>query len=813
MRNYFVVLLRTLQRERLYAAINIAGLSLGIACCLILGLFLLSELTYDRYNVKRDQIYRVVNEFTVNGATNKFAVTSRALGPMMKADNPQILEFVRFQDNANGSGVAVHHGNDTFFWENSFFVDPNVFKVFTHKFIYGDENALKDEGSVAVSETFAKKYFGNANPIGQYITTDTGIQNKITAEFADQPTNTHLKYDILWSGNTPFLRDSDNPTLRRQSLFGISVYTYYLMAPGFDPNSYKKINDEFFNRYMADIAKATSGSWHSWLQPLTGIHLQSEVEYDKPNGNPLYLYGCAAVAIFILAVACINYMNLATARATRRARSVGIRKILGASRGSLAVQFLGEALLFSLIALILGLVLVEVLLKLTPLGSLMSNEVSLNLRQQPILLAWLVGLGLAMGLLSGLYPAIYLSSWAPLSALTGKTTGGKGNLRLREALVLTQFTISAAVIACTLLMAAQMHYVANKSLGFQKENRLVVTLRGTSTIEKLPSIRTELLKNGHITGVSQTLIMLGQNTSVNTTSVENNDGGLDQQIFNNTPIGDDFIQVMGLKIVQGRDFSTHLLTDVGSNWLVNEAMVRKMGWTNPIGKRIAFGQATGHVVGVVQDFNFKSLHYAIEPLAMFPLVNDFSNVQEIFRPFQRRLMVVAVSGDDVGGALDYIEKVMSKVDAKHPFEYTFLDDSLDKLYKAEHQLMKLISLFAGVCIFIACLGLFGLAAFTTEQRTREIGTRKVLGATSWQIITLLSRPILILVLIASVLASVLAYFAMDQWLSGFAYRAGINPLIFVLAGATAAAIAFTTVALQSLKTASADPVHALRHVS
>ena len=219
MRNYFVVLLRTLQREKLYAAINIVGLSLGIACCLILGLFLLSELTYDRYNLKRDQIYRVVNEFTVNGATNKFAVTSRMLGPMMKADNPQILEFVRFQDNAQGSGVAVHHGNDTFYWDNSFFVDPNVFKVFTHKFIYGDENALKEEGSVAVSETFAKKYFGNANPIGQYITTDTGIQNKITAEFADQPTNTHLKYDILWSGNTSFLRDTDNPTLRRQSLF------------------------------------------------------------------------------------------------------------------------------------------------------------------------------------------------------------------------------------------------------------------------------------------------------------------------------------------------------------------------------------------------------------------------------------------------------------------------------------------------------------------------------------------------------------------------------------------------------------------
>ena len=814
MRNYLIVLLRTLRRERLYAAINIAGLSLGIACCLILGLFLRSELTYDAYNEHASQIYRVVNEFNINGNTDKFAVTSRMLGPMMKADNPQILEFVRLQNNANGAGVAVRHANDTYYWEKSFFASPNVFQVFTHELIYGDpRTALTEENSVAVSETFARKYFGTANPIGAIVTTDAGIQNKITAVFADQPPNTHLKYDILWSENTPTLRDADNPTARRQSLFGVGIYTYVLMTPGFDPNSWPRMSDEFYNRYMVDIGKSIKASWHSWLQPLTAIHLDAEFPYDEPNGNKLYLYGCAAVAIFILVVACINYMNLATARAMRRARSVGIRKILGASRLSLGVQFLGEALLFSLIALVLGLALVEVLMKFTPLNTLMGDQVLLNLRQQPALLAWIVGLGLAMGLLSGLYPAIYLSSWAPLTALTGKPVGGRGNLRLREVLVLTQFTISAAVIACTLLMGAQMRYVANKSLGFRRENQLVVTLRGTNTIDKLPAIRTELAKNAHILGVAQSLIIPGQLGPVNVAQVENNQGTLDQEGLINEPIGDDFVKVMGLKLLQGRDFSTKLLTDVGTNWLVNEALVRKMGWTEPIGKRIVLGLQSGRVVGVVQDFNFKSLHFAIEPLAMYTLVNDFSGTPEIFRPFQRRLMLVSISGEDVGGTLDFIEKAMSRVDAKHPFEYAFLDDSLDNLYKAEHRLTRLIGIFATVCIFIACLGLFGLAAFTTEQRTREIGTRKVLGASTWQIIVLLSRPILILVLIASALASGLAYFAMDEWLSGFAYRAGINPLIFLLAAAAAATVAFTTVALQSFKAASADPVHALRHVT
>src|SRR5215469_6908748 len=378
MRNYLVVLLRTLRREKLYASINIAGLSLGIACALILGLFLRGELTYDRYNEHASQIYRLVNEFNINGKTNKFAVTSRMVGPMMKADNPQILEFVRFQDNANQVGVVVRHGNDAYSWDRSYFVTPNVFQVFTHKLIYGDpKTALTQENTVAVSETFARKYFGNANPIGEIVTKDDGIQNKITAVFADQPPNTHLKYDILWSENTPTLRDSDNPTARRQSLFGVGIYTYVLMAPGFNASTWPRMSDEFFNRYMKDIAKSINSTWHSWLQPLSTIHLDSELEYDQPNGNRLYLYGCAAVAIFILVVACINYMNLATARAMRRAHSVGIRKILGASRLSLSLQFLGEAVLFSVIALVLGLVLVEVLLRFTPLNGLMSDEVLL----------------------------------------------------------------------------------------------------------------------------------------------------------------------------------------------------------------------------------------------------------------------------------------------------------------------------------------------------------------------------------------------------------------------------------------------------
>ncbi|MEJ0009017.1 MAG: ABC transporter permease [Steroidobacteraceae bacterium] len=793
MRNYLVVLLRTLQREKLYAAINIAGLSLGVACCLLLGLFLISELTYDRHFDNYRNIYRVVDEFSIGGTHDRFAVTSRALGPMVAAENPEVKAYVRFQNNGSGNGnsggVAIHHGNDVYFWNNSYFVTDNVFQVFSHKIIYGDpKTALKDASAVAISETVAKRYFGNANPIGETITTDSGIPTRITLVFADLPPNTHLKYDLLFSDNGAFLKDPDSQTQRRQMLWNVNDYTYLLMAPGFDPKTWPAFSDEFYKRNMTEIGKSINGSWKSWLQPLASIHLQADVGYDLPTGNRIYLYGCAAVALFILIVACINYMNLATARAMRRAHSVGIRKILGASRLTLGLQFLGEAVLFSLLAVLLGVVIVELSLRFTSINSLMGQQVSLDLAHHPALLAELIGLGVLMGLLSGIYPAVYLSSWAPLSALASKNAAGKGNLRLREGLVLVQFTISVAVIACTILMGAQMRYIANKSLGFQKENQVIVQLRGASTIEKLGTIRTELAKNAHILGSTELRVVMGQTPSINVISMENNSGVMTPITTSNLQIGDDFASVVGLKIVQGRDFSKRLLTDVGLNCLINEATVRKMGWTEPLGKRVAAGNLTGRVVGVVADFNFLSLHTAVQPLLMFPLPDNFAGVPEVMRPFQQQQLLVKISGTDVDKTLGYMEEVMSKVDTKHPFQFQFLDDQLDQLYKSEHRLTELIGIFATVCIFIACLGLFGLASFTTEQRTREIGTRKVLGATAWQIIALLSRRILLLVLIASVLAAVISYFAIDEWLTGFAYRAGINPFIFVLAALVAAVV-------------------------
>jgi putative ABC transport system permease protein len=725
-----------------------------------------------------------------------------------------VKAFVRFQSNSGESGVALRYGDATHYWKNSYFSDDNVFDVFPHRILHGDpKTALKDGASIAISETVARTYFGDSNPIGENLLSENGIAMKVALVFADLPPNTHLKYDLLYSGNSPALREPENAQIRIRSLWGVGIYTYVQMAPGFKPEDWASLNDEFYERYMAEVGRQGNSHWRSWVEPLAWIHLNSDVGFDLPRGNPLYLYGCTAVALFILLVACINYMNLATARATRRARAVGIRKILGASRASLALQFLGEAVLFSLLSLVLAYVLVEVALTLTPIAELMDDQVTQSVLREPSVIATLVALSVLMGLVAGAYPAIYLSSWAPLTALTGKTTGGKGSLRFREVLVLVQFTISAAVIACTLLMAAQMRYVNNKSLGFGKENRLVVALRGVDTIEKLPTIRSELQKNPSVKGVSQVAVIVGNsNFPINTSKVEAEDGNMvDQQLYN-MPIGEDFVKTMGMTIVQGRDFSSRLLTDVGTNFLVNETMVKRMGWSNPLGKQLSIRNMSGRVVGVLEDFNFQSLHKAIEPFVLYAINNDFSRVQLAVRPLVQNRMIVDVAGQDMPETLGYIEDVMRKLDPQHPFTYSFLDQQLDDLYKSEQRLMKLIGLFAGICVFIACLGLFGLAAFTTEQRTREIGTRKVLGATTWQIILLLARRILLLVGIAAVLATVASYFAIDEWLTNFAYRALINPAIFLLSAAVAAAVAFATVALQSYRTASADPVHSLRHV-
>lgn len=805
---HFNVALRRLLSDKLATAINIFGLTLAGACCTVIALYLHGELTYDEHNARHAQIFRIVNEFNTSGTAETFAGTALPLGPMLKDANAEVQAYVRFLPATAGapgsqSGLLLRHDADAYFWPKTFFADANVFQVFSHHVLRGaPDTALTEPGTVAVSQTLARRYFGDADPLGQILTTETGTPYRITLVFADLPQNAHLRYDALLSANEPFQVPADTAA-RRQALWGASVYTYLLMPENYDPNRYRAISEEFFRQNMAEMAASLKATWRSWLQPLTDIHYGSTVRFDEPTGNPAQLYGLAIVGVFILLIAGINYVNLATARATAQARAVGIRKILGAPRRALIAEFLSEAVLLAVLSAAIGVALSSAVLSTAPIEALLGKTLTLNPLDQPGFVVALLACSVALGLLAGAYPALYLSSWAANALLIKRNGAAKGGLR--RALVLLQLTVSVAVIASTLLIGSQMRFLGTRDVGFEKENRIMVTLRGADLIDQVPAIKNELSSISGVLGVSTSANTLGQTIPVSIFKVENAQGTQQSMTVSFMGIDADFLDVMGIRLVAGRNFSKDR-SDTGSTFLVNETFVRTIGWDSALDKKINDGQ----VVGVVEDFNFKSLHNPIEPFVLTYFPPNLNNVPKPRRLLLQRTLIVNVADQDITNTLRAVGTTIARFDPSHPFEFKFVDESLDSLYRSDRQLLDLIAIFAGICIFIACLGLFGLASFTTDQRSKEIGIRKVSGASAYQIVFLLAGTTLVLIFPATVIGSVAAHFAVDAWLANFAYRAPTNLLVFPITMMVVAAVAYSTIALQSHRVARRNPVNALR---
>ena len=807
MKRFLKSALRQLARDKLYASLNVAGLALGLACCLLLGLYLWSELTYDRHHVNHQRIFRIATHFTFgDGRSSDMAISSGALGVMLREEYPEYFKaFVRFRESSRPNPVLLRYKDQTAYWDDVYVADDNVFEVFTHEIVYGDpRKALLEPKSIALSRRMAQRYFGDENPIGRTLTTDAGDSLTVTLVFEGLPENSHLRYDALIAYKGERFAVPADITRRLQLLSTLEnfEFTYVVLADGADPSEYARLSEAFNEKYLKFPLQSANLEWRSWLEPLAGIHLNSELEYDLPHGNRTYLYAFGAVAVFILGVACINHVNLATARAAQRTRATCLRKILGARRAALIGQFLSESILLALVATVLGVILVEVLLSLPAVRELFGKTLTLDLFGRPLLGAAVLVFGLGVGLLAGLYPAVYLSSFAPLTVFIGRYHPS-GGPRLREALVFVQFAISIGALACTLLMGQQMRFIASKGLGFDKENRVLFTLRGRDLVAREALIVAELEKHPSVRGVATSSTIMGRDMPLLTGKVENDAGAMTNFGFSLMTVSDDFIPVMGIELIQGRDFSRRLLTDVGSAYIVNETFVRAMGWKDALGKRIGLGAGgmnSGPVIGVVKDFNFKSLRTSIEPFVMFR--NNPSGL---------RLMVVSIAPEGIRETLQHIQKLFAQLDPKHPFEYTFLDEDLDRLYVSEARSMRLIGIFAAICIFVACLGLFGLAASATEQRTKEIGVRKVLGASTLTIIFLLARRVLVLVGAGAVVASIASWLAIQEWLSSFAYRAALNPAYLLLATLGAGTVALLTIALQSWRTARGDPVEALRY--
>lgn len=800
-KNYFKIAWRNLRRNKSFSAINIFGLSIGIACCLIIMLFVQDELSYDRYNKKADRIVRVVFRGSINGEKMKEANVMPPVAQTLKADYPEVVQATRLRTDA----PLVTYDDKTF-KENEFaFADSNFFQVFTLPFLKGDaKTALTQPNTLVISATTAEKYFGKKDPIGKILSFNN-TSFKITGVMKDIPANSHFHFNLIASMVT--LPESRDP-----SWMTSNFYTYLVLPKGYD---YKKLEaklpeevakymgpqiQQAFGMSLAEFNKKGNGVG-LFLQPLTDIHLHSDLNYDfEPGSDIRYVYIFGAIALFMLIIACINFMNLSTAGASKRSREVGIRKVLGSLKNELVRQFLLESILLTFIALLLAVVLVY--LALPVFNELSGKELNLHFKNNLFLLFGLAGFGLVVGALAGSYPAFYLSSFKPVTALKGKISAGKKSIGLRSGLVVFQFCISVILIVGTTVVYQQLKYIQNTKLGFDKDQVLV--LHETGRLDKNEAIlRKQLLQDQRVENVSISgYVPVGpSNGNNNMVYTEDNSSQLVKAIKYH--VDEQYIPTLDMKLEAGRNFSKDFATD-SSATIINETAAKTFGWgEKALGKTLTGfknnqgEKITYHIIGIVKDFHFKSLHERISPL-MMALGNNSGS------------MIVKVKTKDIAGLLASVKKEWSQFSNAALFSYSFMDDDFEATYRTEGKLSLILGIFAGLTIFIACLGLFGLVTFTAEQRTKEIGIRKVLGATVPNVVGLLSKDFLKLVIIANVISWPLAWWIMNKWLQDFAYRINISWWIFLLAGLAALLIALITVSFKVIKAALANPVESLR---
>jgi putative ABC transport system permease protein len=773
-----------LRRYKAYSLINIIGLAIGMAACLLLFLWVQNELSYDRYHQKTGRIYRVISQWESEGQLERFAGTSAPLGPALVNEFPDIEKAVRFGTN----GFLISYENKRFF-ENVFFADPELFDVFTFPLIKGDPEAvLKEPHSIIISEEMKEKYFGEEDPIGKIINLDEFGDFKITGVLKNIPPNSHFRFDFLGSFYDYAARHFDQ--------WGMSNYwTYVLTSKNFDQDKFKEKLPEFVEKYRGKEVRYKYKVTYP-LQSLASIRLHSNLRGEiEPNSDIETIYIFSAVALFILLIACLNYINLSTARYASRAREVGLRKVIGASRPQLINQFLGESLLFSFIAVLLAVALAEVFLPL--FNSLSGKRLVFDYFKNLILLPGLIITALFAGLAAGSLPAFYISALQPVRALKGMLKASSRVSWLRRSLVLSQFVISIIFIFCTITISNQLSYMRNKKLGFDKEHVVNIPIYDKNALQRYETIKNEFLENPRILGVSASSYFPGKVSWYQSYWYE---GMSDKEnpMIRWISVDHDFLPTFGIELVSGRNFSRDFPSDVKGAYILNESAVKEISWVSPLGKQFRIIEK-GTVVGVVKNFHFKSLHQRIEPFALYLC-------PEYFEYFS-----VRISPEGIPQTLDFLKNKWQELVPNQLFQFSFLDEDFDSLYKAEMRLEKIFGIVTSLAIFIACLGLFGLAAFTAEQRTKEIGVRKVLGASVSGIFLLLSREFTRWVLVANVIACPVAYYVMSRWLQNFAYRINIGPWVFILAAGMALLIALLTVSYQAIRAALANPVESLRY--
>jgi len=791
LKNYFLLAVKNFRKQKMFSMINILGLTVGITCCLMIFLFIMNEFSYDNFHKNAKDIYRVMRVGNITGEKADIPYLSPPYATALLNDYPDaIKKTVRVEIDND----LISYNNIAFNEKEILLTDSNFFTFFSFHLLKGDPaTVLNDPLSTVMTASAAKKYFGNEDPIGKVVDFNKKWRLKVTGIAEDVPVNSHLDFDMLiplsnWK-NEPWMNQWPNN----------SLFVYVQLNPATNPEHLKKLFPAFMDKYMGKFYKENGFKMDLTINPLGGIYFEGESPFDNvKHGSKKMVYIFMSIAILILIIACINFMNLATARATDRSKEVGLRKVLGAVRKQLAWQFIFESLLFATLAAGLAILLLQLLMPAY------TNFLDYKLPaywNNPWMYVFVIGVILVVGILAGSYPALLLSSFSPIESLKGKLKVGKNGAFFRKALVVFQFGISVLLIISVTIVMNQMHYVRNTDLGFNKEQSMIVRLDNNAIWEKKIQFKNELQQDPSAANVS---LMSGEPGGFHDNYGFEAEAKPGEKLMLNTEFADfEYATTLGLKIIAGRNFSASFPTDSMQAVMINRSAAAKLGYgpEQAIGKWIKNLTADSlrrTIVGVVEDYHYASLKEPIGPLVISPKKDD------------RRLALIKLKTANIQSSIERIKKIYAGNASDYPFEYSFLNERFDNLYKSEIKQESLLSIFSVIAICIACLGLFGLASYTAIKRTKEIGVRKVLGSSVQNIVMLLSKDLLKPVLLGTIIAVPAGYFIMQKWLQGFAYRITIHWWLFAIAAMVAVLIALITVSFQAIKAAVANPVKSLR---
>jgi len=812
-KNYFKIALRNLLKNKIFSFINIIGLSVGLTCCMLITVYLYNEMSYDKYHKNIGRLYQLGTTFIKDGKEERTPNTPAPMAEAMKQEFPEISETARLMTLFADDKTLLQYkeGNATpksFYETKGYMADASFFTLFTYHFTEGNPvTALKDPNSIVLNEEIAKKFFGNQPALNKVIHVNSSsngeLDFKITGVYSpiDKPSQIDARFFISVQGGNIEQFIKQQTDMVSNNMFN----TFFLLKTEADPKKLEAKFPAFVDKYLG-VALKTSGFYKKqFLIPVKDIHLHAGMPNDiSPVGSVTYLYILASIALFTLLIACINFMNLSTARSSKRSAEVGIRKVLGAEKSSLVKQFLGESILMSVIAFIIALAITQLLL---PAFSYVSGRhLSLDFSQQWFIVPGFLLLSIFTGLLAGSYPAFYLSSFQPIKVLKGRFTNSLSAVALRKGLVVFQFIISVVLIIASVIITNQMNYLRSTDLGFTKNQQIVIPLRSTVAKNIYAPLKDDIKTNPKVQSVGASLYYPGiMNPSDMLVYPEGKTMNEAKDVHTNW-VDESFLQTLDIKSLAGRLFSKDFPTDTNFRMILNEQAIKELGFGSAqkaIGRKVTLdwrGQSySWTIIGVVKDFHFKDLHVAIEPYA-FQLNNQ---------PNYNYLIVHAKTAD-LSLLLKNIQTSWHKLNRNEPFEYSFLDKDFQKNYEAENRLSAIVAYFTVIAILISCLGLFGLATFSMEQRTKEIGVRKVLGASVTGIVALLSKDFLKLVFISVIVASPVAWWVMHKWLQDFAYRTNISWTVFVITTIMALLIALFTISIQAIKAAIANPVKSLR---